>query len=220
MRKNLVELVGTFLLCSSIVFATSFDGYIASLIIGSVLLFCIYFGGMVSDANYNLVVSLGLYFNNKINASTLIGYVAAQLTGGLAGTTLARATMGTTLGGSPVAYYEYSLLIALFAEIVGTFLLVYFVLWVSYSKFNFSGAFKSIGIAACVSTLSILLGSYSGGAYNLAVGLSWCFNDYLNGGNYIQNLALYTIGPSIGGITAALLFKRHNDELGYCFFKK
>lgn len=78
MEKYIVEFLGTFALLMSIVISRG-----SPLAIGGTLALAILLGGKVSGGHFNPAVSLGLFFNKKMNKSDLLPYLIAQVTGGV-----------------------------------------------------------------------------------------------------------------------------------------
>ena len=71
-------LIGTFIFLSVILTTGE------ALPIGLALAVAIYFGGKVSGGNYNPAVSTMMYLKHKLDTSHYIGYVIAQILGGIA----------------------------------------------------------------------------------------------------------------------------------------
>ena len=75
--KYLVEFIGTFIFLSVIL--TSGEAFP----IGLALTTAIFFGGKVSGGNYNPAVSTMMFLKHKLNTSDYVGYVVAQILGGI-----------------------------------------------------------------------------------------------------------------------------------------
>ena len=76
--KFFVEFIGTFIFLSVIL--TTGEAFP----IGLALAVVIYFGGKVSGGNYNPAVSTMMYLKQKLDTPHYIGYVVAQILGGIA----------------------------------------------------------------------------------------------------------------------------------------
>ena len=76
--KFIVEFIGTFIFLSVIL--SSGEAFP----IGLALAVAIYFGGKVSGGNYNPAVSTMMYLKNKLDTPHYVGYVVAQILGGVA----------------------------------------------------------------------------------------------------------------------------------------
>jgi len=77
-----VELIGTFLFLS-VIFITG-----NPLAIGASLTVLIYLGIDVSGGHYNPAVTIAALYNKGISPDTAVGYILAQIVGGLAAVTL------------------------------------------------------------------------------------------------------------------------------------
>ena len=77
MIQYLVEFIGTFTFLS-VIMATG-----QALPIGLALAASIYWGGPISGGHFNPAVSVMMAVNGKISIPVLIGYVAAQVIGGI-----------------------------------------------------------------------------------------------------------------------------------------
>ena len=77
-KKYLVEFFGT-LFFLYVILATG--NYLA---IGAALAVAILVGGKISGGNFNPAVSVMMFANGKLKQNDLLGYVVAQVAGGLA----------------------------------------------------------------------------------------------------------------------------------------
>tara|TARA_B100000035_G_C20873049_1_gene497105 strand:- start:5 stop:274 length:270 start_codon:yes stop_codon:yes gene_type:complete len=77
MIPYLVEFVGTFIFLSVIVSVGK------PLPIAIALAAVIYFGGAISGGHFNPAVSVMMFLNKMITMPTLVGYVVAQVLGGV-----------------------------------------------------------------------------------------------------------------------------------------
>ena len=78
----IVEILGTFIFLSIILSAVAESSY-GPIAIAVGLLAAIYFGGKISGGHYNPAVTIMMLFKGSISLSTAIGYIIAQITGGL-----------------------------------------------------------------------------------------------------------------------------------------
>jgi aquaporin Z len=78
MINYLVEFIGTFTFLS-VIMSTG-----QALPIGLALAASIYWGGPISGGHFNPAVSVMMAANNKISMHVLLGYIVAQVLGGLA----------------------------------------------------------------------------------------------------------------------------------------
>tara|TARA_B100001123_G_C15262335_1_gene1007046 strand:+ start:96 stop:383 length:288 start_codon:yes stop_codon:yes gene_type:complete len=82
-EKYLVELFGTFVFLSSILFLVKNNISLAPYLIGLTLTLVILAGGSISGGHFNPAVSFMFFLNNKLSSTDLIGYCISQLLGGL-----------------------------------------------------------------------------------------------------------------------------------------
>ncbi len=75
--KYVVEFIGTFIFLSVIL--TTGEAFPIGLALATV----IFFGGKVSGGNYNPAVSTMMFLKHKLNTPDYIGYVIAQIMGGV-----------------------------------------------------------------------------------------------------------------------------------------
>ena len=161
--------------------------------------------GHLSGGVYNPAVTLALVIAGKLRIGKAIGYVMAQLIGGLIGALLIKATfpvadvdlanLGTPAVGSNVAVGQ-----ALLAEIVATFFLVYVIFGTAVdARGPRTIAPLAIGLTIAVDIL--VVGPVSGAAMNPA---RWFGPAVVEG--FWENGWIYWVGPAIGAAIAALLY--------------
>lgn len=161
--------------------------------------------GHVSGGVYNPAVTLALVIAGKLRIDKAIGYVVAQLVGGLIGALLIRATfpeatadlanLGTPAPGPDIAAGK-----ALLAEIVATFFLVYVIFGTAVdARGPRTIAPLAIGLTIAVDILAV--GPISGAAMNPA---RWFGPAVVEG--FWENGWIYWVGPAIGAAIAALLY--------------
>ena len=161
----------------------------------------------VSGGHLNPAVTIGLFFAGKIDRLNTVGYVLAQCLGGIVAAglikfcvpamALAAVGMGTPAVGAGIPVG-----MAFITEIILTFFLVFVVYGSAVDKRapKVGGLFIGLTVA-----LDILMGGpISGAAMNPARHLGPAL---LGGG--LQNIWLYWLGPVIGGILAAVCYKRY-----------
>jgi MIP family channel proteins len=159
----------------------------------------------ISGGHLNPAVSLGLWVANKIDGRKLGYYVAAQLIGAIIGALLVKAffpggaarvtSLGTPQISGALGNFQAMALEALFA-----FFLVSAVFGTAVSPL--APKIGGFGIGLAIFTFALVGGSLTGGVGNPArafgpalVSLDW------------HGQAVYWIGPAIGGVLAALLWK-------------
>ena len=160
----------------------------------------------ISGGHLNPAVTIGLFFAQKIDALNSIGYVIAQCLGSIVAAIMIKlvvpvsALRAVTMG-TPALGRGINPGMGLLAEIILTFFLVLVVYGtaVDYRAPKVGGLFIGLTVA-----LDILAGGpISGAAMNPARHLGPAL---LGGG--LKDIWLYWLGPVIGGILAASLYKR------------
>jgi len=205
MRKTMTEFIGTFFLVLTIGLTVLGGTSFAPLAIGAALMIMVYMGGHVSGAHYNPAVTLALTLRGKLPAKDLLPYMGAQIAGALAAALVARSIMGRTFAPAPAA--SASPLAALLVEFLFTFALALVVLNVATSARTQGNSYYGLAIGFTVVVGAFAGGPISGGAFNPAVGLGPTIVDALLGGGTLGHLWLYLVGPFLGGIVAALVFR-------------
>jgi aquaporin Z len=134
--------------------------------------------------------------------------MAAQVAGALAAALVARAVTGQTFSPSPSA----PPLAALLVEMLFTFALALVVLNVATSSRTQGNSHYGLAIGFTVTVGAFAGGGISGGAFNPAVGVGPTIVNALLGDGTFGNLWLYLVGPFLGGILAALVFRIQERE--------
>ncbi|WP_066970950.1 MIP/aquaporin family protein [Methanobrevibacter filiformis] len=232
-KKFLAELVGTFLLVffgtgAAVGAALIVHSYIPTGAIGALggfsewlavswgfgitALVAIYAFGKVSGGHINPAVTIGLLVTKNISLKNATFYILAQFIGAVIATLCVFSVFGmdgVLIGalGANAPGVGISYLQAFIGEIIGTFLLVLVVMGVAVDKKADPGIYGlAIGLAIGISLT--VLGPITGGCINPARGFSPIIVDFLAGGvNLLIYLPIFIIGPIIGSIIAALLYK-------------
>lgn len=164
--------------------------------------------GATSGGHLNPAVTCGLWSAGKINSTNAIGYIISQCLGGIAAAALIKlavpsGALAVVHMGTPAvnATAGVSTMMALVAEIITTFFLVFTVCGTAVDKDapKVGGLFIGLAVAMGI----FMAGPISGGAMNPARHLGPAL---LGGG--LDNLWLYWIGPIIGGVLAGTVFFR------------
>jgi aquaporin Z len=198
LSNNLVnEFIGTFFLCLVIALNGNAGG--ANLIaIGGILIALIYAGGYISMAHYNPAVTIAFLLTKKISLTDSIKYIVVQILGAIAA-----ALVANFMFEEPVmASASIKILPAFFAELLGTFALVYVVLNVATSKQLEGNQFYGLAIGLTVVGAGYVLGKYSGGAFNPAVAISQSITNAFAW----YNFWLYIAGAVGGSMLATVIF--------------
>lgn len=222
MNKYLAEFIGTFWLvfggCGSAVFAAAFPelgiGFTGvALAFGLTVLTAAYAVGHISGGHFNPAVTIGLWAGGRFQANGVIGYIIAQVLGGIfAALILYIIVTGqagfTGVGGFASNGYgelspgKYSLVSALITEVVLTAVFLFVILGATDKRAPAGFAPIAIGLAlTLIHLISIPVTNTSvNPARSTAVAL---FADTAA----LSQLWLFWVAPIIGGVIGALLYK-------------
>lgn len=213
MTKYLTEFVGTFLflLVIALVAPQSPPNALTALAIGGALMVLVYAGGHVSGAHYNPAVTISLASVGKCPWSDVGPYIAAQVVGGAA----AFAVGGALSGGAPATINPatgVSTVAAVFFEALFTLFLVYTVLNVACTKRTAGNNYYGLAIGFVIVAAAAAAGGITGGAFNPAVGIGATMSGVMFKGGGFTNVWIYIVGPILGGLIAAQIWKFQNPE--------
>lgn len=206
MRNYVTEFLGTFFLVLTIGLVVTQKVALAPIPIGIVLAIMVYMGGHISGAHYNPAVSLAIFLRGRLAAKDLIPYWISQLVGAIAAAALVRTIMGVSFPVAPAP--GVAPLTAVLVEIVFTFALALVVLNVATAKSTAGNSFYGFAIGGTVLAAAFAGGAISGGAFNPAVGIGPNLIDF----SQISTMWIYIVGPLVGGIAAAVVFKVQNPN--------
>lgn len=220
MKKYTAELLGTFVLtlfgCGAAALAGETLGMLGvAFAFGLSIVAMAYVIGNVSGCHINPAVSLGVWMSGKMTDKDFVGYVIAQCVGALLAAYLLAAIISATNIG-PVAltglgangFGDYSAIGlelegALLVEMILTCVFVLTVLGVTDSTKNATVAGLVIGLT--LTFVHILGIPLTGTSVNPARSFGPAF---VMGGEALNQLWVFIIGPFVGGGLAALIWKR------------
>ncbi|MBS1716072.1 MAG: aquaporin [Armatimonadetes bacterium] len=205
MAKLATEFVGTFFLIFTIMLVIASGSPSAVIAIGIVLMVMVYMGGHVSGGHYNPAVTTAVALAGKMPVRDVIGYIVAQLAGGIVASLAAYACVGKTAGVEPNP--ASSTAAALIVEFLFTFALALVVLNVACSAKTVGRGFYGLAIGGTVIAAAYAGGGISGGAFNPAVGLAPNLVHAMLGGGKLGHVWIYVLGPVLGAFGAAFFFK-------------
>ncbi len=205
MKNYLTEFIGTFFLVLTIGLTVISTSAFAPLAIGASLMVMVYMGGHISGGHYNPAVSLALAIRGALSKGQLVPYWVSQIGGGLAAAFAVRFATGRTFAPAPGA--DVAVGPALLVEFLFTFALCLVVLNSATAKKTAGNSFYGLAIGFTVVVAAFAGGPISGGAFNPAVGLGPTVVNALSGAGGYTNLWLYLVGPLLGGVVAALVFR-------------
>lgn len=162
--------------------------------------------GHLSGGHFNPAVTIGVWAAKKISTANAMGYIIAQLAGATLGAWMlkchypdllaAPTALGTPMLDSAVTFGQ-----GICLEAVLTFLLVFVIFGTAIDNRG-AKAIAPLAIGLTI-TLDILMGGPLTGA---AMNPARAFGPALISGFWI-NHSVYWIGPIIGGLLAALVYK-------------
>jgi aquaporin Z len=220
MQKYLAEFIGTFTLvligCGTAVVAGKSVGILGiAFAFGFALIAMAYGIGPISGCHINPAVSLGVYTAGRMSGKDLVGYIVAQLLGGIIGAALlaiiARGLMagydisasGLGQNGWGQGYLgEYGLSSAIVFELIATFLFVVVILGSTQAAASTQFAGLAIGITLVAIHLFGI--NITGVSVNPARSLGPAI--YV-GGKALSQLWLFLVVPSVAGILAGIPFR-------------
>jgi aquaporin Z len=189
-RAYIAEFLGAATLTLAVLVTISSDLALATpLAAGLTLAIFVYTIGPISGSHINPAVTVGLFSIGKIKLNDAVGYIVAQIAGGLLAWQLV-SLLGLTV---PSVVATDSLAVA-FGEFAGAFLLLFGICSVVFGKVSDVASGLVIGGSLLLGIL--IAASFSNGVLNPAVALG------------IGSVsATYFIAPLVGGIAAAHLYR-------------
>lgn len=202
--KYVTETIGTFVLVFTIGASSLAGSPIAPVAIGAALMAMIYAGGHISGAHYNPAVTLAVLVRGRITAREAVGYVAAQIVGGLVAAAAVTAVVPAGPA-HPLALSGHAMVAAAVAELVFTFVLCFVVLNVATSKDHPSNSFYGLAIGFTVAAGAVAVGAISGGVFNPAVGIAGLGIGMFTGPAVFVYLVVQLIAAAAAGIAFRFL---------------
>ena len=227
MKKLFAEFFGTFWLvfggCGSAIFAAAFPelgiGFAGvALAFGLTVLTMAFAVGHISGGHFNPAVSFGLWAGGKFEAKELIGYIIAQVVGGIAAAAVLYLIVTgksdfTDIGGFAANGYgelspgRYSMTSALVAE----FVLTAFFLLIILGSTNARApkGFAPIAIGLGLTLIHLISIPITNTSVNPARSTSQAL---FAGGDYTGQLWLFWVAPIAGAIVAGFIHKALFDK--------
>lgn len=234
MRKYLAEFLGTFILtftaCGATSFTGGYPGYLGvvgiALIFGLVMAALFYSIGSISGCHINPVVSLAMLISRRMNFIDFMGYIVAQMLGGVAGG-FAMYGISISLSTDTVEQYEaygYDLLSfgtngygaqseflnidvwgAFLVEMILTFIFVITVLSVTANKRYKNVAGIVIGMA--LSAVHLFGITLTGTGVNPARSFGPALAKAVQGDiTPLSQVWLFIVAPIVGAILASIIY--------------
>jgi len=226
MKKYLAECVGTFILvlfgCGTAVVAGDKVGIVGiAFAFGLALIGAAYGIGPISGCHINPAVSLGVFVAGRMTVKDMLGYWVGQFVGAIAAASVLSAIAGGVAGGYNLAVsglgqngwgvgYQggYNLTSAILFEFVATLIFVIVILG-STQKCAPSG-FAGLAIGLTLVVIHIFGIHITGVSVNPARSLGPAL---FVGGQALSQMWLFLLVPSLGGLTAGLLFRTKSLEV-------
>ena len=221
MKKLIAEFIGTLWLvlggCGSALLAASFPelgiGFVGvAIAFGLTVLTMVYAIGHISGCHLNPAVSIGLWIGGRFNGKEVLPYILAQVLGGIAGAgilyIIATGKSGFELGSFAANGYGehspggYSMLAALVAEFVMTFMFLIIILGATHPKAPSGLAGVAIGLGLTLIHLITIP------VTNTSVNPARSTSQAVFVGDWaLGQLWLFWVAPILGAIVAGLLYK-------------
>lgn len=208
MKNYVTEALWTFFLVLVIGLVTVNSPELAPLAIGSILMVMVYAWGHISGAHYNPAITVWFAFANKMSWNKAFGYIISQCIGAFLAAIISYLLVGQALIVEPTATPR----IAIVAEIIFTFALVYVVLNTAATKTTEGNSFYGLAIGFTVMVGAFAVGGISGGAFNPAVAFGPELFDAIQWWSSLSSIWIYIIGCFGGGILAALRYTMINKK--------
>ena len=204
MKNYITEFIGTFFLVLTIGLTGD------PIAIGTMLMVMVYMGGHISGAHYNPAVSIAMIIRGLLSVKEAINYILSQLAGAILAALLVNWLGGAVM--EIVPSDSASILQILVVETIFTFALVLVILNVATNPKTEGNSYYGLAIGFTIMAAAFAGGKISGGVYNPAVGTGPILVDAIIGeGNTLSNLWYYLVGPIVGAISAAYVYKLTTD---------
>lgn len=223
MKKYLAEMVGTMVLvlmgCGTAVSltCTSADPSLAATVIGTAFAFGLavvamaYTIGGISGCHINPAITLGCLLTGRISSKDAIMYMVFQVIGAILGSAilwLLTSNNGLEGTGANACQEGVSAIGGLLAEIFFTFVFVLVVLGTTDSQKG-AGNFAGLAIGLSLVLVHLACIRYTGTSVNPARSIGPAL---INGGAPLQQLWIFIVGPFIGAILSAVVWKMIGEE--------
>lgn len=220
MKKLAAEFIGTFWLvlggCGSAVLACNYPsagiGFLGvALAFGLTVVTMAYAIGHISGAHLNPAVSVGCWVAGRLESKDLIGYILAQVLGGIAAAAILYIIAtgnGSAIGGFASNGYgdhspgKYSMGAAMVCEIVMTFIFLLVILGATDNKAP--KGFAGLAIGLCLTLIHLISIPVTNTSVNPARSTSQAL---FVGGEALGQLWLFWLAPIVGAILAGIVYK-------------
>ena len=222
MKKLFAEFFGTFWLvfggCGSAIFAAAFPelgiGFVGvALAFGLTVLTMAYAVGHISGAHFNPAVSLGLWAGGMFPGKNLLGYIVAQVLGGIAAASVLYVIVSgksdfvdvgsfAANGYGELSPGGYGMMSVLITEFLLTMFFLLIILGSTYPKAP--AGFAGIAIGLALTLIHLISIPISNTSVNPARSTSQAL---FAGGEFTAQLWLFWVAPIAGALVAGFLHK-------------
>ncbi len=215
MKKYLAEMIGTMVLvlmgCGAAV-SLGCNVSDAETVVGTSLAFGLAVVGMayciggISGCHINPAITLGVWLSKRMSGKEAAMYMIFQVIGAFIGSTLLwilTSNGGLEGTGANDIQAGGTVLSALVAEIVFTFIFVLVVLGTTDEKRG-AGNFAGLAIGLTLVLVHLVCIRYTGTSVNPARSIAPAI---FQGGTALANLWIFIVGPFVGAILSALVWK-------------
>lgn len=217
MKKYLAELVGTFVLtllgCGAAVSLNC--GIDTASVVGTALAFGLsvvamaYTIGGISGCHINPAITIGVLISGRMSGKDAVGYIIGQIIGGILAAAVLYALVatspqlveGTATGANACAGTVAN---GLLAEIVLTALFVLVVLGATSKTNGATNNFAGLAIGLTLVLIHLVGIHYTGTSVNPARSIGPAL---FEGGVALSQLWVFIVGPVVGAVLAALIWK-------------
>lgn len=224
-RALAAEFIGTFTLvlggCGAAMFAGPTAGLIAvSLAFGLTVLTMAYSVGHISGGHFNPAVTLGLVASGRFEASNALSYIVAQVLGAIAAAAvLWLVASGLPMGGNPKKFQDLAAVSnfygagglaigpAFIVEFVMTALFLFVI--ISSTSRKAPAGFAPIAIGLALTLFHLMSIPLTNTSLNPARSLAPAL---FAGGKPLQDVWLFLIAPTLGGIAGGYLARWIQSE--------
>jgi aquaporin Z len=228
LQKYVAEFIGTLVLvltgCGSAVFAASFIGNLGvAFAFGLAVLVMVYTIGFISGCHINPAISIAMLAAGRLSAKDTVFYVIFQCIGGIMGAFLiyimavgnpafSLAVNGLAQNGYGIASPAgYNLISCFVAEILLSFIFILVVL--GATSLSAPKGFAGIAIGLSLTLVHLVLIPLTNASVNPARSLGPAVVMLLVDTTAFSQLWLFFVGPIIGGLLAALVWRYLGKQL-------
>ncbi|UOQ89793.1 aquaporin [Agromyces endophyticus] len=224
-QKLTAELLGTFILVFGVIGAAIFSSAGTGLLgvafaLGLAVLVGIYAFGPISGGHFNPAVTLGLAIAGRFAWKDTLGYIVAQIVGGILGSVVLLGILSTgpkfdmaifqsvSTGYDELSPGGFGLVSFLIAEIVATAVFLFVILGVT-SAGRAASNLAPLAIGLTLTVLVLVAGNVSNGSFNPARSIATAI---FGGPVALSQLWASIVAPIVGALLAGVIYKALFDR--------